>query len=247
MKSVGFVGETDKTDLIQYTAKLISSLDKKVILIDATKTQKTRYTIPTINGIDNQSQYVVEHDNIDVAVGFNNVLELKKYLISKGEDFTEYDYVLINVDSDEMSEEYDMKNANNLFFVTSFDKMHISKGIDVLKYICATKRREAPDSSVDLTKVIYYSSINTADSKYIDNLAENLPLNWLGNTVNMPYDNGDISVNIQNQYSSKIDFRYLSPDYKNGVVDIVNIITGEDKNMLKKAVKNIEKTARFTA
>lgn len=246
MKSVGFVGKMDKTELVQYVAKVLSTLGQKTILIDATSAQKTRYTVDVINGLNAQNQYVVEHDGVDIAVGFNNVLELKKYLLAKGEDFTEYECVLIDTDSDEMSEEYDLKNANNLFFVTSFDKMHIAKGIDVLRYICATKRKENPEAQVDLTKVLYYSNINTADMNYVENLADNLPLNWKG-TINIAYDTGDLSVNIQNQYSSKINFRYLTAEAKNGIIDIVNLITGEDKNKLKKVLKNIEKIAKFTA
>lgn len=247
MKSVGFVGKMDKTELIQYVAKMLSSMGKKTIFIDATTTQKTRYTIPTINGMNLQAQYIVEHDGIDIAIGFNNILELKKYLISKGEDFTEYEYVLIDTDSDEMCEEYDIKNANNLFFVSSFDKMHIVKGVELLKYICATKRREDTDAEVDLTKVLYYSeNVNTADTKYIENLSENLPLRWV-NSIVLPYDAGDLSINIQNQYSTKINFRYLSRDMKDGIVQMVSLITGEEKNKLVKVEKNIEKIARFTA
>ena len=247
MKSVGFVGKMDKTELIQYVAKMLSSMGKKTIFIDATTTQKTRYTISAINGMNLQTQYIVEHDGIDIAIGFNNILELKKYLISKGEDFTEYEYVLIDTDSDEMCEEYDIKNANNLFFVSSFDKMHIVKGVELLKYICATKRREDTDAEVDLTKVLYYSeNVNTADTKYIENLSENLPLRWV-NSIVLPYDAGDLSINIQNQYSTKINFRYLSRDMKDGIVQMVSLITGEEKNKLVKVEKNIEKIARFTA
>lgn len=247
MKSVGFVGKMDKTELIQYVAKMLSSMGKKTIFIDATTTQKTRYTIPAINGMNLQTQYIVEHDGIDIAIGFNNILELKKYLISKGEDFTEYEYVLIDTDSDEMCEEYDIKNANSLFFVSSFDKMHIVKGVELLKYICATKRREDTDAEVDLTKVLYYSeNVNTADTKYIENLSENLPLRWV-NSIVLPYDAGDLSINIQNQYSTKINFRYLSRDMKDGIVQMVSLITGEEKNKLVKVEKNIEKIARFTA
>lgn len=241
MKSVGFVGKMDKTELIQYVAKVISSFNQSTIFIDATTSQKARYAIPVLPGMEGQSQYVVEHDSIDVAVGFNNILELKKYLIGKGEDFNNYDYVLIDIDSDEMCEEYDMKNANNLFFVSSFDKMHVLKGIELLKYICATKRREDTSARVDLTKVLYYSELNTADTKYIDSLTEGLPINWTSESINIMYNGMDISANIQNQYSTKVMFRDLSPELKNGVIDITAAITGEDKNKIKKAVKAIEK------
>ena len=40
------------------------------------------------------------------------------------------------------------------------------------------------------------------------------------------------------------NFRYLSQELKNGIVDIVSDITGEDKNRLKKVEKNIEKIAK---
>jgi hypothetical protein len=247
MKSVGFVGKIDKTELVEYVAKFISALGKKVIIIDATLNQKTRHTIPVIINTETQGQYVVQHDGIEVAVGFSNILELKKHLLSKGEDFTEFEYILIDTDIEEMCEEYDFKSANNLFFITSFDKMYINKSTDLLKYICATKRKEDPEGQVDAAKVLMYSVVNTTDSRYIDQLTENLPVNWNHQIVNVPYDDGDLSVNIQNQYSNRIDFRYLTPQYKKSIMQIVSLITGENINMLKKVLKNIDRTNRFSA
>lgn len=247
MKSIGFVGKIDKTELVEYIAKIIANIGKKVIIIDATSMQKTRYTVPIIMSEETQNQYVVQHDGVDFAVGFSNILELKKYLISKGEDFAEYEYVLIDTDVEEMCEEYDLKSANSLFFVTSYDKMYIIKGIDLLRYLCAMKRRTNTEATIDICKLLYYSDINTADSAYIDRLTENLPINWIGGPINVPYDSGDLSVNIRNQYSNKIDFKYLSKMYKNAVIDAANTITGEDKNNLRKTIKNIEKSNKFSS
>ncbi len=248
MKSIGFIGKMDKTDLIQYVGKMISAMDKRTIFIDATSSQKTRYVIPVISGMEEQNQYIVERDGIDIAVGFNNILELKKYLIGKGEDFNDYEYVLIDIDSDEMCEEYDMKNANNLFFVSSFDKMHVNGGIDLLRFICATKRRENPDAKVDISKILFFhSGISKVDIKYISTLTDNLPINWIGNEIALPYTGEDLSVNIQNQYSSKINPKPLTKEMKDGIIEIVSKITDEDKNKLKKVLANIEKVARFTA
>jgi hypothetical protein len=246
MKCIGFVGDIEKTELVMYVAKVLASLNKKVIYIDATTKQKTRYIIPTIAGMEEQNQYVVQHDSVEFAIGYTNMLELKKYFLSKGEDFTEFEYVLVNTDMPEMCEEYDLKNANNLFFVSSFDKYHIIKGIELLKYMCAMKRKTDPEAQVALTKLLYYSEINTADSRYIDGLAENLPLLWVHDTISYPYDQGDISASIQNQYGNKIDFRYLTAMYKNAVMDTVSVITGDEKSVLKKVLKNIEREARFS-
>lgn len=246
MKSIGFAGNTDKTELIMYIAKFLVALNKKTIFIDATTKQKTRYIIPTIGDVEEQNQYVVQHDGVEFAVGFTNMLELKKYFLSKGEDFTEFEYVLVDTDTPEMCEEYDLKSANNLFFVSSYDKYHIVKGIELLKYMCAVKRKADPEAQLVLTKLLYYSEINTADSQYIEGLAENLPLLWSHNTINFPYDQGDLSANIQNQYGTKIDFRNLTPMYKNSIIETVSFITGDEKSVLKKVLKNIEKEAKFS-
>lgn len=247
MKSIGFVGEMDKTGMLLCVGKMLSALGCKAMLIDATKLQKTRYVIPLIVENETQEQYITQHDGLDVAVGFENILELKKYLLSKGEDFSEYEYILIDSDVEEMCEEYDIKSANKLFFVTTFDKMQLAKGVDLLRFICASKRREDPNGTVNVEKVLAYTQTNikTVDNRYIERLTENLPINWSDSKIVTSYDEGDLSAYIQNQYRNKIEFRDITPQTKLGILEIVYQITGEDKNRLKKVLKSIEKNARF--
>lgn len=247
MKCIGFIGKSDKTELIGYISKIIAATGKKVIFLDATSTQKTRYTVRTIEGIGELNQYVVQHDSVEVAVGFNNMLELKKYLLSKGEDFNEYDYVMVDTDLEDMIEEYDLKSANELFFVSSYDKMYIHKGVELLKFVCALKRRTDPDGTVPMHKITFYSDIATADRKYIEKISDNLPIEWNQKTLDFPYDGGDLSVNIQNQYSNKFDIRMLSRSYKDALASTVEVITGEQLQTIKKVMKNAEKSARFFA
>ena len=65
--------------------------------------------------------------------------------------------------------------------------------------------------------------------------------------MDYPYDGGDLSVNIQNQYSKKFDIRMLSRAYKDALASTVEIITGEPIQTIKKVMKNAEKSARFFA
>ncbi len=246
MKSVGFIGKADKTDLVSYVSKIISAMGKKVIMIDATSAQKTRYTIPIMSEMEDQAQYIVQHDGVEIAIGFSNILELKKYLLSKGEDFNDYDYVIVDADLNEMIEEYDLKDSNVNFFVSSYDKYYIHKGIELLRYLCSVKRRTDTEAKVIINRCIFYSDINTADSKYIERLADNLPVEWKGSTLNFPNDQGDLSVNIQNQYSTKFDLRMLSKQYKEALALTVQEITEEDVKKVRKVIKNIEKDAKFS-
>lgn len=244
MKCIGFIGKTNSLEIVEYVGKIISEYRKKVIVVDATAIQKARYTVPTILGTESQTQYVVQYDGVDVAIGFSNMLELKKYLLSKGEDFNEYDYILVNTDVEEMIDEYDLKSANNVFFVSSYDKYDILKGLELLRFICAAKRRADPEGSLPVEKIVCFSEINSADTKYIEKLSDNLPLTWQ-TTISLPYAAGDWAVNIQNQYAAKLDLRFLTRQYKDGLIKMAKIITGEDESSVKKVVKNIEKSARF--
>ena len=77
MKKIGFIGAYDKTDLILYVAKAAVETGKSVLVVDATVLQKARYIVPCIAP---SKYYITEYEKIDVAVGFSNLEEIKKYL-----------------------------------------------------------------------------------------------------------------------------------------------------------------------
>ena len=77
MKKIGFIGAYDKTDLIVYVAKILTTLNKKVLVVDATVNQKARYIVPTISPA---ATYVTDFEDIDIAVGFSDMVGIKNYL-----------------------------------------------------------------------------------------------------------------------------------------------------------------------
>ena len=70
MKKIGFIGAYDKTDLILYVAKILTLLDKKVLIVDSTMNQKARYIVPAITPA---MKYITDFEDIDVAVGFSSM------------------------------------------------------------------------------------------------------------------------------------------------------------------------------
>ncbi len=65
MKKIGFIGAHDKTDLILYVAKILTVLNKKILVIDSTVNQKARYIVPTISPT---AKYITDFEDIDIAV-----------------------------------------------------------------------------------------------------------------------------------------------------------------------------------
>jgi hypothetical protein len=245
MKSIGFVGQMDNSGIVLCIARLVAQFGKKVIVIDATSQQRTRYTVPGITS-RTVEQYVNKHDSVDVAVGFNNILELKKWHVTKGEDFNDYDYVFINTDRVEMCEEFDISNANSLFFTTTYDLYDLDKGVELLKYVCASKRNDDTNAKIRVNTIIASTAINTVDSRRIDDLTRDMQIEQIGEKIELSYDEGDLSALIQNQYSNKIEFKNLSRQTKEGIAEAACRIMEEPKDRVLKAVKGVERNASFS-
>ena len=96
MRKIGFIGAYDKTDLIINVAKILTTTKKKVLIVDATILQKSRYIVPVINPT---KMYVTEYEDIDVAIGFSNFDDIKKYLGTPEEQELGYDIVFVDTDN----------------------------------------------------------------------------------------------------------------------------------------------------
>ena len=73
-----------------------------------------------------------------------------------------------------------------------------------------------------------------------------MPIEWEGSDINLSYEEGDWSAFIQNQYSNKIEFKYLSKHTKEGIAEAATRILEEPKDRVLKALKSIEKSAAFS-
>ena len=76
MDIIGFIGVYDKTDLLLNIAKILVTMKKRVLIMDTTIEQKTKYVVPSINPT---TSYVTNFENFDVAVGFRNFEQVKQY------------------------------------------------------------------------------------------------------------------------------------------------------------------------
>ena len=132
MKKIGFICVYDKTDLILGIAKILVEAQKKVLVIDATEIQKSRYVVPVINPT---KSYITEFEGIDVAVGFETLENVKQYLAIDGEDKFDYDYMLIDTDDYKGIVGFNLPDAEKLYYITSFDAYSLKKGIEVLGQI----------------------------------------------------------------------------------------------------------------
>lgn len=173
--------------------------------------------MPTINP---SKSYITEYEGIDVSVGFENYEEIKKYLGIQLEKDFEYDIALIDVDSIETFEKFNIKNCEKNYFVTSFDLYSLKKGLEILNEIV---------EPINLTKILFSKDILKEDDEYLNFLSLGKKVIWNENyRVYFPIDNGDESVIIENQRVAKIGIRKLSSQYKESLYYIVEDILANE-------------------
>lgn len=230
MKKIGFIGAYDKTDLILYVAKILTTLNKKVLIVDSTLNQKARYVVPTINPA---KKYVTDFEDIDIAVGFTEMEDIKNYLALSGEQDLEYDMILFDVDNLEGFQNFGLEAAQKNYFVTSFDNYSLKKGLEVLSGL---------ESMASLTKVLFSKEMLAEEDDYLNFLALGYKVVWNEYKIYFPIENGDLTVIYENQRVAKIKFRKLSIQYKDGLAYLAGEILGDvSESNIRKAIKTIER------
>ena len=230
MKKIGFIGAYDKTDLIIYVAKILETLNQKVLVIDATINQKARYVVPVISPT---TEYVTEYEDIDIAVGFSNEESIKRYLGLADDQEMEYDMVLVDTDNYKGFEEFQLKDAQKNYFVTSFDVYSLKKGLEIINNL---------EEPVSLTKVLFSKEMLQEEDDYLNFLSLGCKVIWNEYRIYFPIENGDLSVIYENQRVAKVKFKKLSVQYKDGLAYIAEEILGDaNETRVRKAIKTIER------
>ena len=200
-------------------------MGRKVIVVDTTAQQKIKYMAPAINPT---KKYITNFENIDFAVGFDSIEDLKNY-IGVEENILNYDYMLIDIDNYSAIEKFEIESEKNNYFVTSFDMYSLRKGIEILKRI---------QEPMNLTKILTDYSISEEDEEYLDFLSVDAKVNWSGTSIYMPVTGPDRQIMEENQRISRIKFKRLSGDYIEAILYIIHdLIMDINVNKIKKMIK----------
>ena len=225
MKKIGFIGAYDKTDLLIYIAKLLVENDVKVLIVDATTLQKTRYTVPCIMP---SRKYITTYEEMDIAIGFENLQEIMNY--AGTQDFN-YDIMLLDIDNRKAFENFEMYTSDKNYFVTAFDNYSIKKGLETVGQ---------SDEKMLMTKILFSKNMDRDEDEYLNFLSFYYAVKWSKEKIYFPFEAGDSSVIVQNQRNARISFKELSMQYKEGILEIISQIAPEIRlGDVKKMLKNI--------
>lgn len=229
MDVIGFIGVYDKTDLLINVAKILTTMKKRVLIVDTTIEQKTKYVVPAINPT---ASYVTNFEEFDVAVGFNNLEQIKQYL---GDDELQYDIALVNVDFVEALGKFEILKAKRNFFVTGFDLYSLKKGLEIFNSL---------NETVNLTKILFGIDKISEGNEYLNFLSANYRIDWNSIEIIVPIELENLAACMNNQRIQKIKFSNFTVQYKDALIFITQEILGESTDStIRRIVKMIEKGA----
>ena len=225
MKKIGFIGAFEKTDLIVYVGKILTELQKRVLILDTTVLQKARYIVPAIAPT---KSYVTEYQNMDIAVGFEDLESVQRYI---GDLEKDYDIILVDIDSYEKFDSFQISNSDKIYFITAFDNFSLKKGMEII----GTMREQ-----VTMKKILFQREIIHSNDEYLNRLSMDYPIKWENEIIHFPYDQGDLTAIIENQLVSQIKLKNLSQEYRDSLYMLVQEIFPEANGAdLKKIFKNL--------
>ena len=229
MKKIGFIGATDKTDLIVYVAKVLEDLGKKVLVVDTTITQKTKYVVPSISPT---KTYITDFNNVDYAIGFQNIEDIARYLGLKENEKIEnlnYDYMLIDIDNEQKIDNFEIDEVGKNFFVTTFDIYSLKRGIEILKNI---------PLNMNLSKILMNYSIKKDDEDYLNYLSLDTRVVWTDFSIYIPLLDENEQLIEDNQRIYRARLKRLIPEYQEGIIYIVqNIVEDLSVGKIRKMIK----------
>ena len=225
MKTIGFVGAYDKSNLIMYIAKAITYQNKKVMVVDATRLQKMKYLVPNITST---SPCISSFEDIDFAIGFASIKILEKYL-GKEIKFLPYDYIIIDIDTGKEAINYNIPDLDKNYFVTAFDLYSLNKGLEILTIL-----REP----LEMTKVFCRMMVNDQDEEYFNFLSIDKRVVWNEKSICVPNDGDIIQAIEEDQRISRLSIKTMTKEYQKGIIAMVQDIMEESNpNQIKRNIR----------
>lgn len=225
MKKIAFIGGYDKTNLIIYISKILTILGKKVLFVDTTLNKKTRYVLPKMG---KNLNYITTFERIDIAIGFENLEQIEKY----NETRLDYDFIMIDIDSPANYRNYKISNNDEHYFVTGFDIYSLRRGVNVFKALI---------NNTKIKKVYFSQHMTKAEDEYLNFLSTNEFIKWQDEIIYFPVDLQDMEIINQNERMAKIKFKGLTTTYLDSLQYLTELISGDDRAKVKKAMKFVDR------
>jgi len=211
---IGWVG-IEKYDIILYLAKLLTCLNKKVLLIDRSENEALSYCIPTPAMLNPKTSKIT----------FRNIDFIKDRNVS---DFVHDDYDYILIDFGFKTAHADIYKCSKIIIVTDKQQHNINK-IKTLKF-----------NTEDVLLILKVQGNRSELDILQESISDTLPIK---DQIVIEFDEIDKEKMITLQYNNEIKIKRLSGQYVNLLEQIMTIILNFDRKEFGQAYKQLKRGA----
>ena len=217
---LGFVGSY-KVDMLHYLSRILRALNKEVLIIDASKDQALKATLPTITGGE-----VYTYLGVDCCSHADRLTELNKAINLK-----DYDIALVDHGLNGELELHNM-DYSIVFIVSDYERHHILSLRQILNNFL--------NKNMNVVK-IYRDVINTKiDKDYINQILNVEEYAKVIAEYEFEFTEDDYKCKLLCQYDDVFSFKKLSKKYKEMFADIIEELYGIKFGEVMKIIKSVE-------
>lgn len=228
MKTIQLVGSRNKSDFTIYISHLLTKLGQRVLIVDTTEHGIYEHGFTRLN----EGQHLYDFQQIDILAGANEWLDIEKLLRNEGESTTNYDTVIVDMDSAKIiSHEWPVFEER--YYIGDDDRLNQMRDIDLLHLLFD----ETEDKNI---KRVTFKSGYELNTDYFDNLM-NHRASWRSMNFMVEPDEFMQPLRIQMGHDHIIPFNKVNKQYKDVLCEIIS----EIYEMHIKEVQEVVKPSLF--
>lgn len=236
MKKVVFFGAPDKSHLLLVLGKLLTALERKVLIVDSTFAQSMQGYLPQLEfGCS-----LREFEGIDVATGLITSAQLERSLL-EAEGEAAYDVMLLDTDHTEFVKGRELPGYDKRVWCSNFNRMGMQTNANLMQRLCLHEAEGQPLTFYKLNAPTLPTAI---PKSYIDSVLPQQAVRWEDTVFRFPLDERDMSVELDNQHHGRIDIRRLSGAYRRTVLDMLQQLFDCDSKAARRAWARSRKRVR---
>lgn len=236
MKLIGFIGYSEKIDLVCSYAKVINMLGKTTLVIDATLVKKYKYCIPSIESRDDA--FLTRYDGVDYAVGFESMNDVENYLCDNKVNINLYDYIIVDIDDAKQYEFFRTKVFDKRYFVFDTNIIALKKNKEIIEAVKIYNKENIKEENNKIKKILYRAYMTRASEKYFNNELEKDSDMFEENYLELLDDEQDKMLFLDSLISGYMNLKKHSKMFITTLCELIRDMEPEnDIYSLKKIIK----------
>lgn len=235
MKLIGFIGYSEKIDLVCSYAKVMQMLGKTTLVIDGTLLKKYKYAIPSIE--NKEEAYLTRYDQVDYAVGFAGMNDVENYLCDNKVNISLYDYIIVDIDEAKKYEFFRTKPFDKKYFVFDTNMIALKKNKEILEFMKIYSKNSEEEKN-KIKKILYRAYMSRAYENYFNDELEASNEVFEENYLEITEEEQDKMLFLDSLLSGYMNLKKHSKSYITTLSELIREVEPDnDVYSLKKIIK----------